>query len=1350
MPTPTAAVQSEQVVVPTPVEPAQPQPPPTVDAQTETGAVSAAEVIPPSNNGVVAELPVVDAPSGHASPAQDWAPSSHAGTPPFAELNDHGSGDDHTKDPLQTDDDTFEQEMDVDHAAPPTDPEDDDAAVRKATIEAYRERERTRKFLASLGRYNHTASDEDDELDADFLAYPPSPSTSSNAIAAMDDPPALASYAPDAAAGFLDTVNPGVSLSEDDVEFDEADYIRSRLPSPFVMTPTVEPTTPKPATPKPLLESSHELPPEPSAEASAEPSAASPDEPPVRPERTPTPPLPIRTASPVPTESSESIRSSSSPEPRFPQPEEFRGSLPPDPTTEEAPPSPPPDSDMDEDGPNETQPPAAAMVQTAPAINGGPAVKHSVTTAPPIIVVKVPTPAQTAHILPLSPSPADSADEFPPGFQFIQSMPLATPHHQHVSQPDIARTPPFSPRPSQDPPLVEPPPILRASLSPAPRNVPDVQSSSDKAADLCAPSTNGRAPSPPDDDRAPGLSSPLLHADLRAPSTNSQAPSPPDDDRAPGLSSHSLSFVEQSRPASVHPPSTSADVQTLLSALPNTESPAESRRIKLEIMTVSLSNASGGASANDAIELESETDMDIETPVDEDMEGPPSPQATPTTTRPRDLPSPPLDNSHSLFTPETTPRSTVGLTSRAQAANGVHGPSAAQAPPPSSTVPAPTATPSHVAQNNDYMVAPGLSTIASRTPSRASMEDFSIFGPPSPPSRPPPLPEVSPPTTNGPRAVTQRPLSPLRSMDDVIFEKAPEQPVPHVLPVNGVKASQPAVNGATEARAAAAASQIMDVDMDGTGADFHSPIRILEERIAGVGNPVQRAPIVLGPSSSFSIPSTPSAGTTASTSPFPSWVPVSRHKGPDALAVPASTRRSRSPVLTVKHVPPQTRPRTPSPEPSPEAEVTPLSSVDPPVDARPGPPLSQTAPEPPQLLHMRMRDLGITRRSRSPLFSINAKPAEAVPRRLSPVPASPARTSSLDPNVVGSSALQVYRAPEIDMRSLENSLVVRLKDELRGELMADMREELGQLKSELLVQMKEDLLVQLKDDLFVQLKQDLLTELKEELLVELKSNLLAQLKDELLVGLQAELLVALKDELKGQLTDELTMTLKNSLREHLRADLKDDMIVELKDHFSTQLKDHLKVLLVQLKDAVNSQLRDDLVIQLKYFIAKLKAELISQLKDTLTVHLKDGLITQVKTALTAQLRDGLGAQREQLNLDFERRRLFLDQHPRSKSAKPGSPATPSTTTPSRPPLPTSRPSSSFFFQARHPLHHLVLSTGADTNSGMDVDASTPPPPPTPPIILSPSKSNTGNGSDTPLPVKSQRKQSWFASGYQAS
>ncbi|KAK6997257.1 hypothetical protein R3P38DRAFT_3370346 [Favolaschia claudopus] len=349
---------------------------------------------------------------------------------------------------------------------------------------------------------------------------------------------------------------------------------------------------------------------------------------------------------------------------------------------------------------------------------------------------------------------------------------------------------------------------------------------------------------------------------------------------------------------------------------------------------------------------------------------------------------------------------------------------------------------------------------------------------------------------------------------------------------------------------------------------------------------------------------------------------------------------------------------------------------------------------------------------------------------------------------------------------LGDELRVELRDQLRVELTGEVKGELVQLRQELPGQLRPELLGQLRDDLFgllkddlvphlkgdlltqlipelqTQLKPDLLDQLKPELLVQLQDDLLLRLKDELLGQLQTDFLALLKDDLKVQLTDDLEVTLRQSLRELLRADLKEDIVFDVKDHFSEQLKDQLRIMLEKLKNAVNSQLRDDLIIQLKYFVSKLKEELIVQLKDTLTVHLKDGLINQVKTALTTQLRDGLGAQREQLNLDFERRRLFLEQQPRIKAAKPPSSAV---STPSRPTPTTPRPLPSAPFQARHPLHHLVLSPATELPN-MDVDAF-PNPPPTPPVLASPTKPRE---SSTPLPVKSQRKQSWLASGYQTS
>ncbi|KAF7298682.1 hypothetical protein MIND_00815400 [Mycena indigotica] len=328
-----------------------------------------------------------------------------------------------------------------------------------------------------------------------------------------------------------------------------------------------------------------------------------------------------------------------------------------------------------------------------------------------------------------------------------------------------------------------------------------------------------------------------------------------------------------------------------------------------------------------------------------------------------------------------------------------------------------------------------------------------------------------------------------------------------------------------------------------------------------------------------------------------------------------------------------------------------------------------------------------------------------------------------------------------------NELRNELRDGLGAELLAQTQAELpdrvsgevlGEMKSELSRQMRDELLGPLKDELIVPLKAQLLGDLTGQL----KHELVAQMKDELVQQLQNELRLVLQDDLKERLRDELSVALENNLRNVLRDDLKEHVVADVKDHFSAQLQDQLKALGQRMQTLMNSELRADVGTQMKSFIEKLKGELVSQLKDALTVQLQDGVLGEVKSALTEQLKEGLDAQREQLNLDFERRKLILEQqHPRPRAV-----ATPSTT-----PLPLSRPSTpklasvpTSIFQVRHPLHHLVLTPDGsmDVESLSTSNAFHPTSAPS-----SPSKPrSTSVTTEAPVPVKSQRKQSWFTAG----
>lgn len=457
--------------------------------------------------------------------------------------------------------------------------------------------------------------DDLDDLDADFLRYPSSPSGSppvggpgpTNSV--IEHRSTLMLYPLPGANGALESAQ-----EEEELEFDETDYIRSRLPSPFVMTPTSQPL---------------ELPPKTLSE------------PPI--ERVPTP-QPMSSQS----ESSESIRSSSSPEPRFPEPQS-QGSIPPDPSAEERLPSPPPDSDEEEVPPEER-----GTANVAPAV-GTPTAANATAAA------EAPAPVEVAHILPLS--PADAIDEFPPGFHFI-GMPQGTSSHSNISHTL------FSARPSGD----------------------------------ATPAGHSHAP-PIQNITSPSLPSEGLHVRTTAVASRVSV-SPPINGRDRSLPVDTDGIIAPTRSGAVSS-STRVTAETVLSTLPQTD---DSKRVKLEIMTVSLSNGQGD---NGVIEVEGETDMDIETPIDVDMEDrTPSPLPTPAVLSSSQRASPPLSASHSLFTPDATPRSvtkTAAVSSSASHAAGLAG-----APGLSSPSPASAAPPSLSSQNqsNDYMVAPGLSTIS--------------------------------------------------------------------------------------------------------------------------------------------------------------------------------------------------------------------------------------------------------------------------------------------------------------------------------------------------------------------------------------------------------------------------------------------------------------------------------------------------------------------------------------------------------------------------------------------------------------------------------------------------------------
>ncbi|KAF7314694.1 hypothetical protein MKEN_00943300 [Mycena kentingensis (nom. inval.)] len=304
--------------------------------------------------------------------------------------------------------------------------------------------------------------------------------------------------------------------------------------------------------------------------------------------------------------------------------------------------------------------------------------------------------------------------------------------------------------------------------------------------------------------------------------------------------------------------------------------------------------------------------------------------------------------------------------------------------------------------------------------------------------------------------------------------------------------------------------------------------------------------------------------------------------------------------------------------------------------------------------------------------------------------------------------------------------LVRMREELPGNIKAVFET----LKSDIVSELKSELAPGLQNDLVAPLMVQLGSNLKMEVAEELKGELFPRLRDDLAQHLPGDLRPLLFDDLKTQLREELATSLESQLRDVLRPEITDLVIAELKDHLSTQLQDQLKALLEGIQNATSTQLRDDLTIQVKYFIAKLKEELLAQLKSAITVNLQDGLLTQLKTVLTDQLREGLGAQREQLNQDFERRRSLLEQQ--SRGVKGAAKAiVPSISAPPRSAPLTPKPTS--FFQVRHPLHHLVLNP-----DGIEIDQ-------VPPISIS-APGSPARPSDTSVPAKAQRKQSWFIGG----
>ncbi|KAF7364816.1 hypothetical protein MVEN_00351700 [Mycena venus] len=256
--------------------------------------------------------------------------------------------------------------------------------------------------------------DDLDELEADFLRYPPSnsgsrspPPPKAEADSAIQNPFLLGPQPhPN---GILGPTPPLIQApqaqEEDELEFDETDYLRSRLPSPFAATPPSQPLqleSFKPGAMSPLAEPPVEL------------TAAG---------------LSSRATSPQ----SESIRSSSSPEARLPElPEEQHGeqshasSVPPEAETgaAEGHPSPPPDSDEEEGLVQEP-----AQVDEPTAVDESPQVDEPAAIDRPT-VENVEGATEEAHILPLS--PADAADEFPPGFHFM-GMPHGAPPRMAAS-----------------------------------------------------------------------------------------------------------------------------------------------------------------------------------------------------------------------------------------------------------------------------------------------------------------------------------------------------------------------------------------------------------------------------------------------------------------------------------------------------------------------------------------------------------------------------------------------------------------------------------------------------------------------------------------------------------------------------------------------------------------------------------------------------------------------------------------------------------------------------------------------------------------------------------------------------
>ncbi|KAF8215027.1 hypothetical protein K438DRAFT_768949 [Mycena galopus ATCC 62051] len=535
-----------------------------------------------------------------------------------------------------------------------------------------------------------------DELEADFIRYTPPPKTES----AIRNPFLLGPQPVPHPAGLLGSTNSLIQpqpQEEEDVDFNEADYIRSRLPSPFAATPpaqSLQPESPKPRAMSPLAEPAAMSPlaqPAPTSPL-AEPVAMSPL---TEPAAEPVPSSP-RPASPH----SESIRSSSSPEPRHPElPEQSepqsRGSVPPEgeDATEHRLPSLPPDSDEEGPAPEPVQAnepvvqvdepvvqvaepvvqvdePTAddpAQINELAKVDDAPAAATVQTTERPTeqgaanatVATQAPAEVEVAHIVPLS--PADAIDDFPPGFHFM-GMPHGTPLQSNLSQTLFSQ-------PSQD----------AAAAAPS-----QTQS---------AAQNNGSHPSD------------VVQVRPTAEVSRASA-SPSNADRAQSL------VVDAPLTTRLSPETVSAE--TVLSTLKHND---DSKRVKLEIMTVSLSNGKNGT-------VEDEEDMDIETPIDVDMEGSLSPPPVSAPSRvasppsdsqsvlpPSRMASPPLSASQSLFTPDTTPRSantsaaTFSNAARIAAAN-----LASHLASPS--ISAGRAASSPVSQqSNDEMVAPGLSSI---------------------------------------------------------------------------------------------------------------------------------------------------------------------------------------------------------------------------------------------------------------------------------------------------------------------------------------------------------------------------------------------------------------------------------------------------------------------------------------------------------------------------------------------------------------------------------------------------------------------------------------------------------------